>query len=79
MSTYLLRREDELVARYKDIFQTFIKHQKSIVRVTFLGVTDGDSLLNGWPVVGRTNFPLLFNRDGKAKKSHDEVLALALK
>lgn len=71
--------EDKLAARYQEIFQTFIKHQKSIDRVTFWGVTDGDSWLNGWPVVGRTNFPLLFNRDGQAKKAHDVVLALGLK
>lgn len=70
--------EDALAQRYKEIFQTFIKHEKSIERVTFWGVTDADSWLNGWPVAGRTNFPLLFNRNGQAKKAHDAVLALAL-
>ncbi|TWX70429.1 endo-1,4-beta-xylanase [Colwellia sp. C1TZA3] len=68
--------EDKFAARYKEIFQTFIKHQKSIDRVTFWGVTDGDSWLNGWPVVGRTNYPLLFKRDGSAKKAHDAVIDL---
>ena len=71
--------EDKLAQRYQEIFQQFIKHHQSIDRVTFWGVTDGDSWLNGWPVAGRTNFPLLFNRDGQAKKAHDAVIALALK
>jgi len=71
--------EEKFAARYTEIFKTFIKHQKSIDRVTFWGVTDGDSWLNGWPVVGRTNFPLLFKRDGSTKKAHDAVIALTQK
>jgi endo-1,4-beta-xylanase len=69
--------EDKLAKRYQDIFKQFIKHHDSINRVTFWGVTDGDSWLNGWPVVGRTNYPLLFNRDGSPKKAHDTVVELA--
>jgi endo-1,4-beta-xylanase len=69
--------DNKLASRYQDIFKQFIKHHASIDRVTFWGVTDGDSWLNGWPVVGRTNYPLLFNRDGSAKKAHDKVVELA--
>jgi len=68
--------EEALSKRYQDIFKQFIKHHESIDRVTFWGVTDGDSWLNGWPISGRTNYPLLFNRDGSAKKAHDAVVSL---
>jgi len=71
-----LAAEAKFAKRYTEIFQQFIKHHNSIDRVTFWGVTDGDSWLNGWPVVGRTNFPLLFKRDGSTKQAHDAVIAL---
>ena len=43
-------------------------------RITFWGVTDGDSWLNDFPVRGRTNYPLLFDRDGKPKPAFDAVV-----
>ncbi|MDR2804191.1 MAG: endo-1,4-beta-xylanase, partial [Dysgonamonadaceae bacterium] len=38
-----------------------------ISRVTTWGVTDNDSWLNDWPVKGRTDYPLLFDRNYQAK------------
>lgn len=38
-------------------------------------VADGDSWLNNWPMKGRTNYPLLFDRFGKAKPAFDAVIA----
>ncbi|WP_416307295.1 endo-1,4-beta-xylanase [Neptunicella sp. SCSIO 80796] len=64
--------------RYAAIFKLFLKHHKDIDRVTFWGVTDGDSWLNGWPVAGRTNYPLLFNRDGSAKQALQKVIEVGL-
>ena len=66
-----------LTARYVDIFRVFLKHSASIDRVTFWGVTDRDSWLNGWPIRGRTNYPLLFDRSGRTKPAFDAVIALA--
>ena len=63
--------------RYADLFAVYLKHKRSISRVTFWGVTDGDSWLNGWPIRGRTNHPLLFNRDGKPKPAFDAVIKAA--
>lgn len=68
----------ELARRYQDIFELFLKHSASIDRVTFWGVNDGDSWLNGWPVKGRTNYPLLFDRNNKAKPAVDALLKLGL-
>jgi endo-1,4-beta-xylanase len=57
--------QQALARRYAGLFGVFVKHRGVITRVTFWGVTDGDSWLNGWPVAGRTNYPLLFDRQGR--------------
>lgn len=54
-------------ARYLDFFRLFLKHQDQISRVTLWGVTDAHSWRNNWPVRGRTDYPLLFDRNGQAK------------
>jgi endo-1,4-beta-xylanase len=69
----------KLARRYADLFTLFLKHADTIERVTFWGVTDGDSWLNGWPVRGRTNHPLLFDRDGQPKPAFDAVVEAAKK
>ena len=64
----------KLATRYADLFGVFIKHRKDISRITFWNVTDGDSWLNNFPVKGRTNYPLLFDREGKPKSAFDAVI-----
>ena len=66
----------KLANRYKDIFEIFLKHQDKISRVTFWGVSDRQSWLNGFPIRGRTNYPLLFDRDLKPKVAYDSIMAL---
>jgi endo-1,4-beta-xylanase len=65
-----------LAKRYKNIFALFNKHQDKISRVTFWGLHDGDSWKNGFPIKGRTDYPLLFDRDLKPKKAYAEVVDL---
>jgi len=66
--------QQALAKRYADLFGVYMKHRDAITRVTFWGVTDGDSWLNGWPVRGRTSYPLLFDRAGKPKPAFDAVI-----
>jgi endo-1,4-beta-xylanase len=66
--------QQELARRYADLFRVFLKHHDVIDRVTFWGVTDGDSWLNNWPVRGRTSYPLLFDRAGRPKPAFDAVV-----
>lgn len=47
---------------YADLFSLFLKHKKNVTRITLWGAYDGQSWLNGWPIRGRTNYPLLFDR-----------------
>jgi endo-1,4-beta-xylanase len=56
-----------LAKRYAELFKVYLKHREAIERVTFWGVSDGDSWLNNWPMKGRTNHPLLFDRLGQPK------------
>jgi len=63
-----------LAKRYAEIFAVLLKHRDAITRVTFWGVTDRDSWLNYFPARGRTNYPLLFDREGKPKPAFDAVI-----
>ncbi|MES2179871.1 MAG: endo-1,4-beta-xylanase [Gemmatimonadota bacterium] len=71
--------QTKLAKRYEDLFRVYLKHADIIDRVTFWGTDDGSSWLNGFPVPGRTNHALLFDRKGNTKPAYDAVMALALK
>jgi endo-1,4-beta-xylanase len=66
----------QLANDYESLFKLFLKHKDKVTRVTFWGVADGNSWLNGWPVRGRTNYPLLFDRQYKPKPAYYKVIAL---
>ena len=68
-----------LANRYADFFKIFIKHKEIVSRVTFWGIHDGQSWKNNWPIRGRTNYPLLFDREYQPKKAFWEVVELAEK
>ena len=68
--------QNKLAKRYKDIFQLFIKHSDKISRVTFWGVMDKHSWLNDFPIKGRTNYPLLFNRTFQEKEAYKALIEL---
>ncbi|MEM1123933.1 MAG: endo-1,4-beta-xylanase, partial [Bacteroidota bacterium] len=64
----------QLTERYEAIFKLFLKHQDKISRVTFWGISDGNSWLNNWPIKGRTNYPLLFDRNFASKLAYRKVI-----
>ena len=67
-------QQKRLADRYAAIFEVLVKHSADVGRVTFWGVDDGQSWLNGFPVKGRTNYPLLFGRDLEPKPAYQSVL-----
>jgi endo-1,4-beta-xylanase len=69
--------QQRLARRYADLFAVFLKHRDVIQRVSFWGVTDAVSWLNEYPVYGRTNYPLLFDRAYQPKPAFDAVIAVA--
>jgi len=53
--------------RMREWFQLFLKHSDKISRVTTWGISDRYSWKNNFPVRGRTDYPLLFDRNYEAK------------
>jgi endo-1,4-beta-xylanase len=67
-------KNQELAERYAELFGIFYNKRNKIDRVTLWGVHDGMSWKNGYPVSGRTNYPLLYDRNRKAKPAMHAVL-----
>ena len=66
--------QKKLADRYAELFAVYLKHHEKIDRVTFWNVTDKESWLNNFPVRGRTNYPLLFDREGETKPAFNAVI-----
>jgi endo-1,4-beta-xylanase len=65
-----------LTQRYQELFEIFYKRRDKIDRVTLWGIHDGMSWKNGYPIPNRTNYPLLWARDGQAKPALDVILKI---
>ena len=66
--------QQQLTARYAELFNIFYERRDKIDRVTIWGLHDGMSWKNGYPIPNRTNYPLLFNRDRSPKPALEAVL-----
>lgn len=60
--------------RMKDFFTLFIKYSDVITRVNAWGVSDGDSWKNDFPMKGRKEYPLLFDRQYRMKPFLKEMM-----
>jgi endo-1,4-beta-xylanase len=69
--------QQQLAQRYADLFGVFLKQRDAITRVTFWGVTDADSWRNDWPLKGRSDYPLLFDRAGQPTPAFQAVIKAA--
>lgn len=72
-------KQDEWDARMLDFFNLFLKHSDDVTRVTLWGVADGDSWKNNFPVRGRTDYPLLFDRNHEPKTAVAKIIEAATK
>jgi endo-1,4-beta-xylanase len=63
-----------LANRYAELFSIFYKAREKIARVTMWGVHDGMNWKNDYPIPGRTNYPLLWDRQRKPKPAFYAVL-----
>lgn len=68
----------ELDQRYVDFFRLFLKYDEAVTRVTVWGVNDGNSWKNWFPVRGRTDYPLLFDRKNEPKSMIPLLIDLSL-
>jgi endo-1,4-beta-xylanase len=65
--------------RMGDFFKLFLKHHDKIDRVTVWGISDASSWKNDWPIKGRTDYPLLFDRNYHPKPVVQEIIDMARK
>jgi endo-1,4-beta-xylanase len=64
----------KLAKQYAAIFGVLVKHADKIGRVTFWGLDDSRTWLDDFPVKGRTNYPLLWDRQLQPKAAFDAVM-----
>lgn len=66
---------DQQAERYYQLFECFKKEAKAgiLKDVVLWGITDRLSWKNNFPAPGRTDCPLLFDNDGKAKPAFDRL------
>ena len=67
-------KQEELAARYANIFRIFLKHADKIDRVNFWGLNDEFTWKNQWPIANRKNHPLLFDRNNDPKPAYFRIL-----
>ncbi|MFT3933962.1 MAG: endo-1,4-beta-xylanase [Chitinophagaceae bacterium] len=67
-----------LTKRYAELFALFYKMRTKITRVSLWGVYDGMSWKNDYPIPGRTNYPLLWDRQWQPKPALQAVLQVPL-
>jgi endo-1,4-beta-xylanase len=65
---------EEWNKRMSDFFNLFRRHADVITRVNAWGLTDGDSWKNDWPMKGRKEYPLLFDRNLQPKPFVKDLL-----
>ncbi len=70
--------QKDLAKRYAELFVLFRKHRDKFSRITFWGVHDGQSWRSYWPITGRKEYPLLFDRRCQPKPALDGVVAVGL-
>jgi len=63
--------------RYADLFRMFLNHKDQICRINLWGLTDSQSWLNNWPARGRTNYPLLFDRNYQPKPIVETIIKMS--
>lgn len=63
--------------RYLDLFALFLRQQDKLHRVTLWGLHDAQSWRNNFPMRGRTDYPLLFDRQLHAKPLLPALIKLA--
>ena len=59
------------------MFGLFLKYNDVVDRVTVWGLNDAGTWLNNFPIRGRKDYPLLFDRNNKRKPVVDEMIKMA--
>lgn len=65
--------------RMLDMFGLFLKYDDVVDRVTVWGLSDNTTWLNNFPIRGRKDYPMLFDRNNQRKPVVDEMIKMAKK
>ena len=68
--------QEDLAKRYAEFFAYFLNHCDLFKRITFWAAHDGQSWRNYWPIRGRTDYPMIFDRDGRAKPAFNAIVEI---
>jgi endo-1,4-beta-xylanase len=71
--------QQEWNKRVLDMFELFLKYNDVVDRVTVWGLNDALSWLNNFPIRGRKDYPVLFDRNNQPKSVVDEMIKMAKK
>jgi len=77
VTAFTAEKQAKQIEMYKRIFSAFEKYKKSISGVTFWNISDRSSWLDNFPVRGRKDYPLLFDRNLQPKQAFWEVVKTA--
>ncbi|QLE02212.1 endo-1,4-beta-xylanase [Galbibacter sp. BG1] len=64
----------KLAEKYKEVFELLRAKKDKITGVTFWGVADNKTWLSNYVVKGRTDYPLLFDKDYNPKKAFYSIM-----
>ncbi|GAB5559293.1 MAG: endo-1,4-beta-xylanase [Synoicihabitans sp.] len=67
-----------LADAYRDLFELYLKHANVIDRVTLWNLTDASTWRNNWPMHGRTDHPVLFDRQNQPKDAYHAIVNLKI-
>lgn len=67
-------REQLQLEQYKKVFSIFREYKNVVTGVTCWGISDRYTWLDEYPVMGRKNYPTLFDKDRKRKKAFKAVV-----
>lgn len=73
-ANYTAEREAKQADMYKMLFRVFRNYKNVLTGVTFWNISDRTSWLDNFPVPGRKDYPLLFDKELKPKKAFTEVV-----
>lgn len=77
ISIFTPEQEQLQIERYRTCFDLFRKYKHSLSSVTFWNISDRTSWLDNFPVRGRKDYPLLFDKELKPKKAFWSVVDFA--
>ncbi|MEO6721517.1 MAG: endo-1,4-beta-xylanase [Ferruginibacter sp.] len=75
LTAFTEEKEHKQIEVYKMCFDLFRKYKAAISGITFWNISDRGSWLDNFPVRGRKDYPLLFDKNLQPKKAFWEVVS----